>query len=523
MRIKLRSFGWLITGSILLLAIGCGSAAPAASLSLENPTQTPNIPATEAAKGPAAPVRIPTATPVPSQVSQTAQDFASGYLVINQEWDELHRDFDKWRQGLITCDSSSVQANLVRFSGNFAGTTETARSLSRHSAVRDLSDQLIKAAEREEEALRRLRDNWKPDSDEAEPVDGSGASGAGPEDSGSGQTENQNQSVFEGAAVARSSASAIQKSVEDQLSDRQEKTGPAFESKVGEFSDAVKSASASWDRFHRDYDSFRTAQSGLTPGQAERALGDLVDDFRAVVLAVRDLPSTSATDSVASLLAEAVEEEDLALRLLRGALPKSVENSTESSGNDDESAGDLAPDPGDPALDPGDPALFDFFDVQVVEANSARRQARKELASATESVSADSRAAVDAFESQYVDLNQEWDAFHRDYDRWRSTEGGCARTKAVEALGGFTLRSSELSGSVRDLPRATFLRPLGELMVEAAEREEGALRELRTSWRPFDPQAFHTLDRQRNTSRKLGRQVALGIEELLESYGIAAP
>ena len=516
MRIKLRSLGWLITGSILLLAIGCGSAAPVASPSLENPTQTPNIPATEAAKGPAAPVRIPTATPVPSQVSQTAQDFASGHLVINQEWDELHRDFDKWRQGLITCDSSSVQANLVRFSGNFAGTTETARSLSRHSAVRDLSDQLIKAAEREEEALRRLRDNWKPDSDEAEPVDGSGASGAGPEDSGSGQTENQNQSVFEGAAVARSFASAIQKSVADQLSDLQEKTSPASESKVGEFSDAVKSASASWDRFHRDYDSFRTARSGLTPEQAERALGGLVDDFRAVVLAVRDLPSTSATDSVASLLAEAVEEEDLALRLLRGALPKSVENSTESSGNDDESAGDSAP-------DPGDPALFDLFYVQVVEANSARRQARKELASATESVSADSRAAVDAFESQYVDLNQEWDAFHRDYDRWRSTEGGCDRTKAVEALGGFTLRSSELSGSVRDLPRATFLRPLGELMVEAAEREEGALRELRTSWRPFDPQAFHTLDRQRNTSRKLRRQVALGIAELLESYGIAAP
>ncbi|HIM48200.1 MAG TPA: hypothetical protein EYM32_04925 [Dehalococcoidia bacterium] len=527
MRIKLRSFGWLITGSILLLAIGCGSAAPAPSLSLENPTQTPNIPATEAAKGPAAPVRIPTATPVPSQVSQTAQDFASGYLVINQEWDELHRDFDKWRQGLITCDSSSVQANLVRFSGNFAGTTETARSLSRHSAVRDLSDQLIKAAEGEEEALRRLRDNWKPDSDEAEVVNGSGASGAGSEDSGSGQTENQNQSVFEGAAVARSFASAIQKSVADQLSDLQEKTSPASESKVGEFSDAVKSASASWDRFHRDYDSFRTAQSGLTPEQAERALGGLVDDFRAVVLAVRDLPSTSATDSVASLLAEAVEEEDLALRLLRGALPKSVENSTESSGNDDESAGDPAPDPGDPAPDPapdpGDPALFDLFYVQVVEANSARRQARKELASATESVSADRRAAVGAFASQYADLNQEWDAFHRDYDRWRSTEGGCDRTKAVEALGGFTLRSSELSGSVRDLPRATFLRPLGELMVEAAEREEGALRELRTSWRPFDPQAFHTLDRQRNTSGKLRRQVALGIAELLESYGIAAP
>ena len=516
MRIKLRSFGWLITGSILLLAIGCGSAAPAARPSLDAPTQTPNIPATEAAKGPAVPVRIPTATPVPPEVSQTAKKFASGYLVVNEEWDELHRYFDKWRQGLITCDPSSVQSTLVRFSGSFAGITETTRSLSRHSAVRDLSDQLIKAAEEEEQALRRLRDNWKPNSGEAEPANGSGASGSGSDGSGSGQAGSQDLPVFEGVAVARSAASAIQKSVADQLSDLQEKTGPASESKVGEFSDAVKSASDSWDRFHRDYDSFRTGQSGLTPEQAEGALGGLVDDFRAVVQAIRDLPSTSATDSVASLLAEAVEEEDLALRLLRGALPKSVENSTEPSANGDESTDEIV-------LVPGDPALFDLFDVQIVEANGARRQARKELASATESVSADSRAAIAAFATQYAALNQEWDAFHNNYDRWRSTEGGCDRTKAVEALGGFTLRSAELSGSVRDLPRATFLRPLGELMVEAAEREESALRELRTSWRPFDPQAFQTLDRQRNTSGKLRRQVALGIAELLESYGIAAP
>ena len=516
MRIKFRSLGWLITGGILLLAIACGSTSPAARPTLATPTPAPDIRATERARDSAAPDRIPTTTPVPPQVSQTAQEFDSGYRAINQEWDELHRDFDKWRQSLITCDSSSVQSTLVRFSGSFAGTTETARSLSRHSAVRDLSDQLIKAAEEEEQALRRLRDNWKPDSDEAEPVNGSGASGSGSDDSDSGQAGNQDQPVFEGVAIARSSASAIQKSVADQLTDLQEKTGPASESKVGEFSDAVKSASASWDRFHRDYDSFRTDQSGLTPEQAERALGGLVNDFRAVVLAVRDLPSTSATDSVASLLAEAVEEEDLALRLLRGALLKPMENSTDSSENGDESADEIV-------LVPGDPALFDLFDVQIVEANSARRQARKELASATESVSADSGAAVEAFASQYADLNQEWDAFHKDYDRWRSTEGGCDRTKTVEALGGFTLRSAELSGSVRDLPRATFLRPLGELMVEAAEREEGALRELRTSWRPFDPQAFQTLDRQRNTSGKLRRQVALGIAELLESYGIAAP
>ena len=489
MRIKLRNLGWLLTGGVLLAAIACGSSSPAATGSVSTPIPTLDIPATVSAKGPAVPVRIPTATPVSPEVQQIAQQFNTGYDAINQEWDQLHQDFDAWRQGLITCDPSAVQASLVRFSGSIAGTTETARSLSRHSSVRGLADQLILAAEQEEEALRLLRDTWKPDLGEEEP-----------EPEASGQDES---SVFEGVAVARSAASAIQKRVADQLSDLQQQTTPAAKDKVDDFDAAVQSASSDWDRFHRNYDSFRTVQGGLTSEGAAHRLGDLVNEFTDVVLAIRDLPSTPSTDRAALLLANAVEDEDLALRLLRGAIPNGEEGNGEA-----------------PAT--GEPTLFDLFDVEVVDANAARRQAGLELASALESVSSDRRNAIEAFVTQYTALNEEWAAFHGDYDGWRSTEGGCNRTKAVQALGGFAIRASELSGDVRDLPRATFLRPLGELMVEAAEREEGAFKELRTSWRPFDPQVFQTLDRQRNTSGKLKRQVALGIQELLESYGIAS-
>ena len=503
MRIKLRNLGWLLTGGVLLAAIACGSSSPAATGSVSTPIPTLDIPATVSAKGPAVPVRIPTATPVSPEVQQIAQQFNTGYDAINQEWDQLHQDFDAWRQGLITCDPSAVQASLVRFSGSIAGTTETARSLSRHSSVRGLADQLILAAEQEEEALRLLRDTWKPDLGEEEPEPEATSNGFDSDSDDSDASEQHESSVFEGVAVARSAASAIQKRVADQLSDLQQQTTLAAKDKVDDFDAAVQSASADWDRFHRNYDSFRTVQGGLTSEEAADRLGDLVNEFTDVSLAIRDLPSTPSTDRAALLLANAVEDEDLALRLLRGAIPNGEEGNGEA-----------------PAT--GEPTLFDFFDVEVVDANAARRQARLELASALESVSSDSRNAIEAFVTQYTALNEEWAAFHGDYDGWRSTEGGCNRTKAVQALGGFAIRASELSGDVRDLPRATFLRPLGELMVEAAEREEGAFKELRTSWRPFDPQVFQTLDRQRNTSGKLKRQVALGIQELLESYGIAS-
>ena len=407
---------------------------------------------------------------------------------------------------MITCDPSAVQASLVRFSGSIAGTTETARSLSRHSSVRGLADQLILAAEQEEEALRLLRDTWKPDLGEEEPEPEATSNGSDSDDSDA--SEQDESSVFEGVAVARSAASAIQKRVADQLSDLEQQTTPAAKNKVDDFDAAVQSASSDWDRFHRNYDSFRTVQGGLTSEEAADRLGDLVNEFTDVVLAIRDLPSTPSTDRAALLLANAVEDEDLALRLLRGAIPNGEEGNGEAGNGEAPATGELT--------------LFDFFDVEVVDANAARRQAGLELASALESVSSDSRNAIEAFVTQYTALNEEWAAFHGDYDGWRSTEGGCNRTKAVQALGGFAIRASELSGDVRDLPRATFLRPLGELMVEAAEREEGALKELRISWRPFDPQVFQTLDRQRNTSGKLKRQVALGIQELLESYGVAS-
>ena len=90
-------------------------------------------------------------------------------------------------------------------------------------------------------------------------------------------------------------------------------------------------------------------------------------------------------------------------------------------------------------------------------------------------------------------------------------------------MGEFSLTFRDISSAVRGLTSATALRPLGELLVEAALLEEQGLKELRNSWRPFDDGAFQGLDRDRSTVDKLRRQVALGVQELLERYGLLAP
>jgi len=65
------------------------------------------------------------------------------------------------------------------------------------------------------------------------------------------------------------------------------------------------------------------------------------------------------------------------------------------------------------------------------------------------------------------------------------------------------------------------LRPLEELLVEAVRREEASLKELNGSWRPFDSAVYQLHDNQSLAAGKLTRQVGVGIQELLEQYGIA--
>ena len=108
-----------------------------------------------------------------------------------------------------------------------------------------------------------------------------------------------------------------------------------------------------------------------------------------------------------------------------------------------------------------------------------------------------------------------------DYNEWRNSEGGCDRAKATRALAQLNVTFGEISNAVRDLPPATVLRPMAEILVEAAEREERALRDLRNTWRPNDPEVYQNLDRERSMAGKLRRQVTTGIQELLERYGIS--
>jgi hypothetical protein len=127
---------------------------------------------------------------------------------------------------------------------------------------------------------------------------------------------------------------------------------------------------------------------------------------------------------------------------------------------------------------------------------------------------------LDAFSRQYDLLVQDWAAVHDKYNGWRRNEGGCNRVEVAQQLGELSVRFGGLSQRVNSLPQASFLRPMGDSLVDAAQREEEALRILRFTWRPFATDPYRALEQERNNSSRLRRQARVGVQELIQRFGI---
>ena len=282
---------------------------------------------------------------------------------------------------------------------------------------------------------------------------------------------------------------------------------------VTTFSAAFQQLNSDWDEFHRKYDSFRAEEADLTSAKTVSRLSQRIEDIRGIVVAIRSLPASEITRPVSDILAQASADEELVLRQLRGTFQKAEEAPPGPSESGEETA--------EVTFTPLDLTLFDSFNAQIVKSNEMRREAKQALADLLEETSEENEAAANEFKKRYDLLIKSWNEFHDEYDGWRGSEGGCERSQATARLGRFTVDFEQLATRVRELPRATFLRPLGELLVEAAEREGQALRVLRNAWRPFDTGIYKVLDQERNTAGKLRRQVATGLQDLLNQYRIS--
>ncbi|MCH8206417.1 MAG: hypothetical protein IH956_05375 [Chloroflexi bacterium] len=487
---------------LLMLLAACGDSDQDDAPVFAAPSPTPTVLVVPRDRQ----VGIPSPTAVPEEDRRLALDFAVGHRGLTRDWDRLHADFERWRQAQVACDASSAEVSLRQFAGAFVTISGGASGLPRGPIVRDLADGVASAAEREEEALRQLRDNWRPG----------------------------DNSLFHGVDLERAAASAVRRQIEDGVDDLRARTAASSRELLNAFSSTFEEIGSDWDDFHRAYDALRADEPALSSIETAARLSALVDQFSAITEAIRDLTTSDTTRAIALALSQAAQDEDLALRRLRGTFQKpDARSAGVPASTDQQEDGETDGTASEPTqaetqvetqaeLVAGDPTLFDAFDAQLVHSNTLRGQAADDLTAVIGGSSAANQAAVEAFAEAYDLLSQQWDRFHAGYDDWRASDGGCDREAIVTALGEFSLRLGALADEVRVLPRATFLRPLGELFVAAVEQEHDALRALRNAWRPFDSTVFTAFDDERAAVNRLRRQVAAGVQDLLPRYAISA-
>ena len=431
---------------------------------------------------------VQTAKPLTARDRMAMDEFVKQQEAIDQEWNQFYQDFDHWRTELTSCQRSSAQEALQDFAATFNSVTQQARDIPRTSSTRDLADILIAAAEEEEAAFRQLRDRWQP----------------------------QNVSFFELVEQRRSNAARAQNKVEDLVLELQEKfrEGPTPEelAAVEEFATAFDSVKEAWGKLHDTYILLRKEDDRLDRVALVDRYEQLIQQLNEIVAMISELPDTEATESMVERLQEAAEAEVAALMNLTKALATLAYPAPAATPGTNSETEESTPSPPGPGIMMD--SLLDEADVAYDESEAALKEVGWMIEDIVDDDSADSLAEVEDFEGHYKELLVEWDAFHQRYNHWRKTEGGCDRVEVLQALDRFNQRVGELGRKVRYLPQSGFLLPMYTLLVEAAEREEGAMRALYNSWRPFTVDAFKAVGQERVNSDRLRRQANIGLEEL---------
>ena len=461
MKVRLGSLVPLLLVSLLLASL----AACSDTADTPPPTAPPDAP-------PAS-----TVEPLSAGDRMAIDAFADQRQTIDEEWDRFHQDFDEWRAGLTSCHRSSVHEALQGFAAGFAEITAQAGDLPRATVTREIADVVIAAAEDEETAFRRLRDRWQPD----------------------------DISLFEQVEQRRAGSAGAQRHVEDRTLELREQleaaAKPGERAALTRFSDALDAVGNDWNEFHDDYAELQEAAVHLDPFAVIAELDRLIARFDAIVEAVSGLSAEGATEGVARTLQAAAAAEREAMLAVHARMQENLTALLEGQSP--------LPHPTGPTGTP-----LDEMEEVFEESESALEQVNRTVRLLIDDDPKDKLVEVGIFEDHYAALVVKWDAFHERYAGWRGTDGGCDRAEVLGSLDAFNLRMGDLGREVRGLPRSGYLLPMYNLLVEAVEREEGTIRALRNSWRPFSVDAFKTVEQERVAADRLRRQAGVGLQEL---------
>ena len=314
----------------------------------------------------------------------------------------------------------------------------------------------------------------------------------------------------------RSKAAGAQKEVEGLTAALQEELEQAADPEelraMEEFSAAFDLIRNDWEKFHDDYTDLLLEAASLDDTATLARLEQLILRFGALFRAVSRLPTADAAGDVPETLEAAAEAELTALTSVRDALAQAIAAATAATAA--AAAAEETDTSGDDESDGAAGPLLAAMDPIITGVETTLKEVSLTIDDSLDRSAVADLEEVREFIRDYKRLVAEWDAFHDGYNEWRKTEGGCDRSEVLQALGQFDTRLAELGRQVRDLPQSGYLLPIYNLLVEAVEREEGAIRALRNTWQPFTVDAFIAVDRERDNANRLRREANIALQEL---------
>ena len=432
-------------------------------------------------------------------------DFVQQHETVSREWDEFHGSFDEWSASLSACHPNAMREALNEFAVSFNSVTVQARGLTRGKTSGELADLLIVAAEEEETALRQLRDRWQPN----------------------------NIALFENVEQQRSKASQAQKSAVDRAIELRDGFEDTVDPEaVDEFQEVFGPIRDEWKQLHEDFETLSGDADDLGAAAVREGIEQHAASLEGIIDSLEELPELDGAEETVEELLTAAKAE---LEAFESATDSSDATTTEESANgtggsssestasdssaESESADTSASDEtastasDDNGGENGTPDLAPLD--AITEANAkVLKQANKTIEDLADTDSEEGLAELQVFDSEYVRLLRNWDAFHDRYNDWRKEDGGCDRAQVIQDLEQHSLQIGELAREIRSLPSVGQLLPIYSLLTEAAARDENAIRTLRYTWQPFALDAFKAVHQERMDTENLRRQAEIAVQEL---------
>ena len=113
-------------------------------------------------------------------------------------------------------------------------------------------------------------------------------------------------------------------------------------------------------------------------------------------------------------------------------------------------------------------------------------------------------------------INEDWNSFHVEFDRWRSGINACDRAAAETALRLFASDFGKITRLARNLPGKGIARELPNDVIAAAASEEASLRGLRDNWNPANTMLLENAQITRAEAADLLRLTQVAVDKLEE-------